>query len=518
MKRFSSILLFNLLIIISLSAQDNISKGVFTQFFYGDGKVSSEGMMIDNKPDGTWTAYYSNGQIKSIGKRTNFLLDSVWKFFNEEGVLVEEISYLNGKKSGFTIRYQSLLKNDSVVQAIRSKELFLNDKKEGQGFYYSDNGQIDKIIRYKGGKKHGLTRIFGADSLIQALYKYHNDFMIDREFINQRNTQGQKQGLWKTLYDNDNIRLEENYKDGLLHGYYREYSERGELLVTRLYENGQLIQRDEPDDVEIDFRNEFNDQGEIIASGAFKNDKPVGTHRKYTEDRSVIETTEYSDNGEILNVGITDEKGLKNEYWKFYYSDGNIKSEGNFLENLRNGVWKYYYPDGKLEQTGSFRNGVEDGKWIWYYPDGSVRREENYYRGREDGLSEEFDNQGNLISKGEYLDGLEEGEWYYHVGDHTEKGFYKGGEKDGLWIYTYLNGITKFSGEFLQGYASGKHRYYYEDGKIMEERFYELGRKERTWRKYDTLGNIILTLSYSNDNLIKINGVKVNVEDANRQN
>ena len=143
-----------------------------------------------------------------------------------------------------------------------------------------------------------------------------------------------------------------------------------------------------------------------------------------------------------------------------------------------------------------------------------MRREENYYRGREDGNSVEFDKNGEILSQGEFLEGFEEGKWFYHVGDHVEKGLYKGGERDGVWQYDYSTGEKKFSGAYIQGYANGRHRFYYKDGSIREDRFYEMGRKEKIWRKYDSLGNITLTLTYSHDILVRINGVKVNLDEV----
>ncbi|MCK5820823.1 MAG: hypothetical protein KAH17_03010 [Bacteroidales bacterium] len=506
------------IILIFLGAQlaiqaQNASDIKYEKFYYENGKVSSEGILRDGKPDGIWISYYRGGQIKSKGKRSNFLLDSVWKFYDEMGNLTEEINYLKGKKSGFLTRYQGVVKNNSLTRMILARELFLDDEKEGQGFYYDDYGQIEQIVSYKQGKKHGLSRWFNSDSLIQTLYKYHNDFLIDREFINQYNDKNLKQGLWKKLYDNDNIMLEENYNNGILHGYYREYSRRGQLLVSKFYEYGKEIERIDDEKIKIEIRNQFDSKGQIAASGGFINNTPVGIHRKYTDNRSVINTTEYSNSGQIVSDGITDEKGKKDEFWKFYYNTGQLKSEGSFNNNIRHGVWKYYFPNQQLEQTGSFRSGREDGLWTWFYEDGSLRREENYYRSLEDGASVEFDKNGNIIAKGDYIEGLKEGIWYYHVGDHTEKGAFIAGEKDGIWEHFYMNGIKKFSGAYLQGYANGKHKYFYENGKIKEEQYFEMGRKEKTWKKIDETGNISITTSYSNDRIVKINGVKINLEE-----
>lgn len=510
----NTVIVIVLLLLTQLTAQSqNKLENGFTQFKYGNGQVSSEGTMRDGKPDGMWVSYYTTGVIKSKGKRSNFLLDSIWKFYNEQGLLTEEISYLRGKKSGYTIRYQTIIRNDSLVNSLKSKELYLNNNREDQGLYFDKEGRIKQIIRYKSGKKHGLTRGFDKDSTLVVIYKYHNDFLIDREFVNQYDSQNKKHGLWKSLYDKDNIKLEENYKNGIRHGYYREYSTRGELLVSKFYELGVEIERADPDEIKIDLRNEFDGNGQIIASGGFINNTPVGIHRKYTENRSVINTIEYNNSGQLVSDGITDEKGQKDEYWKFYFTTGEVRSEGNFNDNVRHGVWKYFYPKGRLEQTGTFRNGKEDGLWIWYYEDGSLRREESYYRGQEDGASLEFDTQGSAIARGEYIEGLKEGEWYYHVGDHTESGVYKADQRDGVWKHFYLNGDKKFVGSYIQGFANGRHKYYYESGKIKEERFFEMGRKEKSWKKYDKEGIIIMNVTYSNDVIVRINGIRVNLEE-----
>ncbi len=512
MRRCLYTILLSLVIFYGSQAQNDLDDGP-TKFYYGNGQVSSEGFIKEGKPDGLWKTYYVGGQLKSIGKRNNFELDSIWLFYNEQGYISEEVSYLRGKKSGYTTKYQLLIKNDSLVNSLLSKDLFLDNLREGQGKYYNGSGLLNRIVSYKNGKKHGLTFDFNSDSLIQIVYKYHNDFLIDREFINQSDDNGLRQGLWKSFYSYKNIRKEENYKDNVLHGYYREYDERGRLLEAKFYDNGLVIQREEAADIQVEIINQYDDNGKVIASGGFINDVAVGLHREYTADKSVIKIKEFNNSGQIIADGISDDKGQKDEYWKFYFSGGNIRSEGNFRDNKRIGLWKFYFPNKLLEQEGNYKNGLEDGLWTWYYPDGSLRREESYYRGEEDGMSVEYDNKGVIIAQGEFIEGFEEGEWIYKIGDQIEKGVYKAGERDGLWQHFFSDETIKFSGSFVQGYKNGRHKYYFESGKLKEERFYEMGVNQKIWRKYDDEGNILLALSYSNGILIKIDGVRVNIEN-----
>ena len=49
----------------------------------------------------------------------------------------------------------------------------------------------------------------------------------------------------------------------------------------------------------------------------------------------------------------------------------------------------------------------------------------------------------------------------------------------------------KFKGNFVQGNPDGEHRYYYENGKLREEQHFEMGIRQKTWKKFDEEGNIV---------------------------
>ena len=60
----------------------------------------------NGKPEGFWKSYYVTGVKKSEGKRTNFLLDSIWVFFDQTGDTTEKINYLFGKRNGWSYKYK----------------------------------------------------------------------------------------------------------------------------------------------------------------------------------------------------------------------------------------------------------------------------------------------------------------------------------------------------------------------------------------------------------------------------
>ena len=96
--------------------------------------------MVNGKPDGYWITYYVNGKRKSEGNRKNFIVDSLWTFYAENGDTTETIYYLQGKRNGLYTKYYTRL--DSGVNSIKSKELYVNDQKQGFSFYYYPSGQL----------------------------------------------------------------------------------------------------------------------------------------------------------------------------------------------------------------------------------------------------------------------------------------------------------------------------------------------------------------------------------------
>ena len=103
--------------------------------------------MRNGKPDGFWKTYYPSGIMKSEGNRTNFLLDSVWVFYNEAGDTLQKVSYILGKRNGFTITYNTQHNADPMHRGkILSRELYVNDKKEGFSFVYYPDGEVKRGI------------------------------------------------------------------------------------------------------------------------------------------------------------------------------------------------------------------------------------------------------------------------------------------------------------------------------------------------------------------------------------
>jgi antitoxin component YwqK of YwqJK toxin-antitoxin module len=195
--------------------------------------------------------------------------------------------------------------------------------------------------------------------------------------------------------------------------------------------------------------------------------------------------------------------------WENIDEYGNIISLGNYNKDARNGKWQFFYRNGKIEQEGNYVSGKEHGLWKWYFLNGQERKIENYHYGSLEGNYQENDSLGNVTVKGFFAENQEEGEWEVRLGNVIWKGIYNFGDLNGMVESFYQNGNRYFEGSFVSGFQEGRHKYYYENGELREEEIWDMGERIGTWRKYDFLGNQIISITYRNGEEYLINGVKV---------
>ena len=489
------LLLICLITFAEVKSQDSLE---IKTFKYADGTISSEGLFSDGLPEGYWKTYYPTSQLKSEGNRKNHALDGMWIFYEDNGDIQEKISYVSGKKNGVVESY--------VDGKLFSACDYANDVKKGTCYYYTQ-GYIEKEIPFIADKEDGRGYAFDKKGILVAYLFYKDGFLRRSERMNATDKLGRKQGMWRTFFEDKSVKTEGNYLDDQINGLFKEYNTQGDIILLEKYENDILI-TDAAETIVVDIRNDYFSNGRVSGSGAYKKGNKHGVHRRYDEQGNVIDAVLY-DEGKEVGRGIIGVSGKIEGPWKLYYPNGNIKEEGEYKEGQRDGNWQFYDQSGKLIQKGNFRKGKPDGLWRWFHDYGTIRREESYTRGREDGESVEYDKEGKIISQGSFTDGLKDGAWQYHIGDHTVKGSYLQGEKDGKWIGVYDNGKTQFRGSFIQGFAIGKHKFYYSSGQLKQDGKYSSGRKDGEWKMIDEDGELILRIAYEQGIERRLEGVRI---------
>ena len=479
----------------------------FNTFYFDNGAVSSEGNLLNGKPEGYWKNYYSSGGLKSAGNRKNHLLDGVWKFYSEEGVPTEEISYQENLRSGPT-------KIFSKEGFILDKIEYESDLKNGLSYTYFLSGGLKRETPFENGRENGTSYEYNQEGRIITLRVYKNGILSKQQNVNRKDAEGNKTGLWTEFNSDKTIKAEGNYKNGEKDGYWKEYTEKGNLLETTKFQTGELINNPEEltnlDVKEIYFE-EGEAEGKLQFRGTYREGKKQGTHLWFSVTGSIDSAKVYNQDV-LIARGNMERGGLRIDEWQsFYYPTGELKSKGVYTRGYKSGLWTYYFMNGNTEQTGRYTAKAKpEGEWKWYYDNGQLLREESFVNGEENGWLIEYGDTGQIITKGEYIKGKEEGEWLYEIGDHKEQGSYEYGAKMGVWKHTYLNsGEEKFEGEFFDDLEQGKHVWYYPSGQKMLEGKYTSGVKEGDWRRYNEDGTLLISIEYNSGIEVKVDGVKM---------
>ncbi len=500
----------------------------YNLFKYDNGSKSSEGTMRDGKADGYWKNYYKNGNIKIEGNRKNFQLDSIWNFYSERGKITKSVNYLESKKNGFTLTYDT---NQHVIY----KESFVNDIKQGISSSYYPSGKIKQITPYVKGRPDGYAYEYSEDSVLISIIKYQGGILANIEKLNRKDELGKKQGIYKSFYDDGKVKEEKKYKDDVIDGYVKTYDIKGNLTNTEKFNNGKVV-KNAPELAKLDVYHEFYEDGTMKYEGGYINGMPVGTHYHYKQkmfcDSLSISRDDTSDvmikkyvcrNKAVPDSGITYNEGVKIEYgavdsmrikigiWNEYHNTGEFKGKGLYANDKRIGDWIFYYATGPIEQKGRYdKKGRAQGDWKWFYENGAILREEIYIDNLRNGLMTEYTEDGKVITKGEYEDDMQQGIWTYETPEYKEIGKYTNDKPDSLWKRFYMpKGKLRYEGIFLNGDEDGLHTWYFENGRIMTQGNYTAGMKQGNWKFYYDNGFNYLTITYENDIEIKFQGIKI---------
>ena len=55
-----------------------------------------------------------------------------------------------------------------------------------------------------------------------------------------------------------------------------------------------------------------------------------------------------------------------------------LKSEESFMDNELHGFFREYFSNGQLRMEGEYKNGKQIGEWKFYDTDGNLELEGNY--------------------------------------------------------------------------------------------------------------------------------------------
>jgi len=210
--------------------------------------------------------------------------------------------------------------------------------------------------------------------------------------------------------------------------------------------------------------------------------------------------TFYSESGEKIKE-LTYAQGNLNGWAVYYFPDGKIRMEGNYLENKKSGIWKQWNEDGSYS-LGNYDNDIPEGGWTYYSAKGELQAEGKLHNGKRTGKWFLY-GEGGEREEGSYLSGKREGNWlgFYSDGTPYFQGSYKQDEREGLWKEWSPAGELS-QGNYAQNLRTGLWTFYDPKGKKISEGNYLNGKKDGQWLHYNSAGQIVKTETYKDGILI----------------
>lgn len=223
------------------------------------------------------------------------------------------------------------------------------------------------------------------------------------------------------------------------------------------------------------------------------------------------------------------------------YNYGEIDAQGAYKDGLRVGAWSFSkelkysasgnYVAGKRQGewteteysktfTGQYIDDVREGRWAILDDgdsDNTVTGFQTYLHGVLDGPSEET--TGTVTERGNYRDDKREGLWVTQNGSgafenglksgpwtlKTDKGHsqnvnFIAGKKEGELKETDANGVLILIEHYKADVLSGTQEFYNPEGKLLNLRHYENGKKEGRALDYSNDGSALINdISWHND-------------------
>ncbi len=344
---------------------------------------------------------------------------------------------------------------------------------------------------------------------------------------------GQPDGWWKSYDEKGRLVSEGNRKNLLLDSLWTFYVD-GRKSFTIHYQDGkkhgeqiQYFPREYTvsqwrQDTIVGAVRTYDTAGWLKKTVPYFEGKPHGMAKEFDKTGLVVAVANYYRGvmSRRERINRTDEHGLKQGSWKFFWDNGQLKMEGNFLNGKKHGFFKFYDESGNFLYVEKYENDqlITDAKEtkqlekrMAYHSNGQPSIITTYYNGKQDGIRREFDAEGK-ITKGYVfeegwmryegitdMNGLRQGLWkeYYPTGELRSKGKYKNSKPVGEWNFYFIDKTVEITGEYnSKGEKQGEWIWFYTTGDTMIVAHYEDGDAEGEYVEYDEDGTPLVKGNY----------------------
>lgn len=272
---------------------------------------------------------------------------------------------------------------------------------------YQSNGQLIAIGSYKMGKREGTWArwyfpyeseifqsppysAFTAPFLSKATFR---DGKLDGVWMildkNQRKiseigfSKGVRNGLATWFFPNGQQMREMNFKEGRVHGPFRQWDEKNRLIQNFVFRDSRQVIEDK----------QFYDPEKKIPQidQAFLGGLVVELEPDNWWDSQLAI---YTIQGEQIRHGQI----------KTYFPNGQLQMQGTYDRGLPVGQFVWYHANGQKQIAGQYESGTRTDQWVWWHENGMKSQQGRYIDDQPQGMWAWWDEKGALKSQ-KTLDG-----------------------------------------------------------------------------------------------------------------
>ncbi len=437
---------------------------------FPNGRIYSEGTIMDDKKSGLWKYYDQYGNVKYTEKYRNGELTDTTFGYHPNGKLEYQIVYKKGMRNGLYLEYDLM---GTLVQ----EGYFKDDERSNDWYEYDSYGDVKSETCYKNGSMHGLQKSYTVNGTLENYDIYDDGEIVASIFCDTAGKVLQRFGVLHgtvTLRDANNTydRFKGTYKNGFTNGKTNWYNAAGKVIVDGNFINGKRE----------GLWTWYHDNGKVKKTIMYKMGEVHGDFKEYNESGILTYEGKY-------------QNGLVQGLNKHYYDNGKLEYESNYIDDERHGRMTSFAMDGSVQQYRMYEKGVlisysyldKTGKEVepimlglgsstitTYYQSGQKSVEQTRYNGEINGKYTEYYPNGKITITGNYIYGERDGLFleYYENGTKKSEVTYKLGEKHGVETLYFPSGKVKSTQEYMFDDADGEKKEYNETGKLLKTTYY----------------------------------------------
>jgi antitoxin component YwqK of YwqJK toxin-antitoxin module len=307
---------------------------------------------------------YPNRAIKierhiAQDEKQNFINHGPWTMWDPSGNVIAKGTYQQGLRSGEWKRWHFPSEaKDGVAQASTTEVTDVLNTADFEGFkrpYLSQASFTE-------------DKISGPWTLADAEGKNMLSVDLDKNVLNGKATWWHATGK---------KRREIDFRNGSVEGEWKEWDATGKTLRADRFLDGSRLA-----EATVNY-----DSGAKAAAGVYLHPK-----------ESLKVDLDWWIGLVGLNVVAADGKPQKQGRWQFWFEDGEIKCEGEFLDDKPIGNHVWWFANGQKQCEGAYADGQPEGVWVHWHDNGIRAAQGEYKDGKRVGRWMQWDSDGKVAS------------------------------------------------------------------------------------------------------------------------